>query len=492
MSEPAAAVQTSALRQLLHGSAWQLSLRWAVRLTGLVSTVVLARLLTPEDYGIVAIATVIYGTIEVFSQVGVYNSVIRHPSPTREHYDSAYTLSLLLGFVLALIVLAVTPLTTFYFHEPRATPVLEVLALRSALGGFQNVAVLNFQRHFQFHKQFSLNVSSTLIGFVAVIVSGFILRNYWALVIGIMAKQIAFVFMSYIIEPYRPRITLVKAPELFAFSFWTLFRNIGNYAFDQVEKFAIGGAMGAASMGRFEVGRDLAYSPIVEIVTPFSFALFPVMARLQNEPQKRRQVFLQALYWSSLFCASLAIGTALVASDAVHLILGPKWDSISPMMPWLALSCGVLGLTSSIYSFLDSIGRANLSARLQWSRVLMLGVVAFPVTFYFRDLQAIAFARFAVCCAITPPLFFALREPLSMSMRDFAVVLWRPLVAGLAMAAVVLMLNALLPVPGTWRLVADAAVGALMFTLALMVLWYLVGSPEGPEEIFWRQVRRLF
>jgi O-antigen/teichoic acid export membrane protein len=307
-----------------------------------------------------------------------------------------------------------------------------------------------------------------------------------------MTKQVSFVVLSYVIEPYLPRMSLAKASELFAFSFWTLFRNIGNYAFDQVEKFAIGGTMGAAAMGRYDVGRDLAYSPIVEIVTPFSFALFPVMARLQDDPQKRREVFLHALYWSALICSSMAIGMAVVASDVVHLVLGTKWDSISPMMTWLALSCGVIGLTSCIYSFLDSIGLANLSARLQWTRVVVLGFVAFPVTYYFRDLEAIAIARFAVCCAITPPLFLALGGPLNMAIRDFAVVLWRPLTAGLMMAIIVLVLNAMVPFTGIPRLTMDILLGALAFTLSLMMLWYVADCPDGPEKVFWIQLRRCF
>jgi lipopolysaccharide exporter len=481
MSEPIDVSGFGALQQLLRGSAWQLSLRWAIRLTGLVSTIILARLLTPQDYGVVAIATLIYGTMEIFSQVGVYNAIIRHPNPTREHYDSVWTMSVFLGIGLGLAILALTPLTTFYFHEPRAKPVLEVLALRSALGGFQNVAVLNFQRHFQFRKQFSINVVSTLVGFVAVVVSAFMLRNYWALVIGIMTKQISFLILSYAIEPYMPRFTLSKASELYAFSVWTLFRNIGNYAFDQIDKFAIGGAMGAAEMGRFEAARDLAFSPIAEIVAPLNFALFPVMAKLQNDTQKRREVFLHAFYLSALICSSMAIGMALVAKDAVHLILGAKWDSIGPIVPWLALSGGLLGLTGCVYSLLEAMGRASLSARLQWSRVLVLGLTSFPVAFYYRDLYAVSFARFVVCCAITPSLFIALRAALDMSARDIALVLWRPLMAGLVMAIVVLTFNASVSLSGTPRLIADVMLGAGSFVLTLMVLWYFSGRPSGPE-----------
>src|SRR5438105_3800086 len=111
MTDPAIHPQHSPNRQLMRGTTWQLAVRWTMRVTGVASTVVLARLLTPADYGIVAIATLILGSVEIFSEVGLYNAVIRHPNPTREHYDTVWTLTLLLGLLLALIVLAATPLT---------------------------------------------------------------------------------------------------------------------------------------------------------------------------------------------------------------------------------------------------------------------------------------------------------------------------------------------------------------------------------------------
>src|SRR5437762_11813424 len=159
--------QLNPLRMLMRGTTWQIGLRWTIRLTGLVSTIILARLLTPADYGVVAIATVILGSIEIFSEIGLFRAVIRHPNPTREHYDTAWTLAVFVALGLALIVLAATPLTVIYFHEPRAAPVLMVLSFRTALSGFQNVAVLKFQRTFHFHKQFQMTAGASLIAFAA-------------------------------------------------------------------------------------------------------------------------------------------------------------------------------------------------------------------------------------------------------------------------------------------------------------------------------------
>jgi lipopolysaccharide exporter len=487
MTEPIVP-QRSPLRVLMHGTTWQVALRWAMRLTGVASTVLLARLLTPADYGIVAIATLILGSIEIFSEVGLYNAVVRHPNPTREHYDSAWTLTLLLGLGLALIVLAATPLTVTYFNEPRAKPVLMVLALRTALGGFQNVAVLNFQRNFQFHKQFQMNVGATTISFVAVVTSAFMLRNYWALVIGIMSRQLATLALSYILEPYRPRLSLSKAKELFSFSFWMLVTNIGTYAINQVDKVAIGGFAGAAAMGRYDVGRDVASSPINELVYPMAFVLFPVMAKFQNDRDKRRELFLSALAWSALICTSTAVGVSLVADDMTDLLLGAQWDSVKPMIPWFALAVGIFGLTMCVYSTLEALGFAYQSARLQWIRVAGLALVVFPVAFYFRDVGLVAIVRFFYAVAISPMLFYALSRALNVPMRDFALVLWRPLVSALAMAVVVLAANAGISFTGVWRLVLDVLLGAASFVSALIALWFASGCPSGPENVLWTQL----
>src|SRR5215467_1236019 len=120
-------------RHMVRGSAWTIGVRWSLRLLGLVSTIILARLLTPADYGIVSIASMIVGLVEVFSRAGHVSAVIRHPNPTREHYDTAWTVSLLLGLGLGGIIWILTPLTTAYFHEPRATPIVEILAFRTML-----------------------------------------------------------------------------------------------------------------------------------------------------------------------------------------------------------------------------------------------------------------------------------------------------------------------------------------------------------------------
>ena len=481
--------EPSLQRHLVRGSAWSIGLRWSARLLGLISTVILARLLTPADYGIVAIAGLIVGSLEIFAQTGQYGAIVRHPNPTREHYDSVWTVSLLLGLGLGVMILAMTPLTTAYFHEPRAKLVVEILALRTMMSGLQNVGTMNFGRNLNFRRQFYFRVIPELISFVVTIGFAIALRNYWALVIGIMSQSVATIVLSYIMDPHRPRICFTKVGEIWSFSIWTLFKNLGTYVNNQIDKVAVGGFAGAAAMGRYDVARDVATSPSQELINPVVATLMPVMAKVQNDPEKRRELYLSTLAWSALICTSTSIGVALVAEDMADLVLGPKWHDVWPLMPWFALSWGIVGLTSGVSSVLLALGHAYASARLQWTRNVGFALTIFPVAYIFRDLQAIVMTRFFVTLAVSPTMFYALSRVLDVPMRDFAIALWRPMAAGAVMAAAVLMLNAGLPFRGPPRLFLDIALGASTYGAALMLLWVLNGRPAGPESAAWELAR---
>ncbi len=196
-----------------------------------------------------------------------------------------------------------------------------------------------------------------------------------------------------------------------------------------------------------------------------------------------------------LICTSTAIGVALVSNDMVDLILGSKWMDVKPLMPWLALAYGINGLASSIYSVFDTIGKPDISARLQWIRVAGLCVCLIPAALVFRNLDAMAISRFALTLLMTPTLFVVLSREFHLNLRDYYLVLTRPLAASVTMIVVILALQTVV-VPGTIRLLITVVAGALTYSGTLMSLWYLSGRPDGPEKVLWWLLqtsrRRLF
>lgn len=482
MSKGTAGEQAGAGTHMLRGSGWMIVLRWAIRLTGLVSTIILARLLTPKDFGVVAIAMIVVGMFEMLSLTGQNMAIIRHRDPVREHYDTAWTISVMIGFAIGAAIFLIAPLTNVYFHDERAIMVMRCLALRAIMSGFENIGTLNFRRDLQFSKVFSYNLYAKLFSFVVTIALAFLWRDYWALVAGILCGQFARTVLSYVMHPFRPRISFAKISEIWSFSTWVFVRYLGGYLVTEVDVIAVGGATGASSMGRYTVAKDIAYSPTDEIVVPIISVLFPVMARYQHDPVQLRQLYLRTLGWALMIGASTGIGVWLVAPDMVLLVLGQKWISITPLVGWLAVTAGIDKLNSGAYETFDVLGVPHLGARLQWFRAVVLTIAMFSVAYLTHDLLDLVITRFVVTAILVPPLLLVAGRLIGVTLRDYGGACWRPFTAGGVMALAVWSMNLSLAFTGPVRLGLDIVLGAGVYVGTLLALWTMSGRPVSAER----------
>ncbi len=277
--------------------------------------------------------------------------------------------------------------------------------------------------------------------------------------------------------------------ELWSFSFWSFLKSIGAYVANQIDKLAIGGFGGAVAMGRYEVASDLATAPSAEINQPMISVLFPVMAKVQHDRARLKTLYLSVVYWSILICSSSAIGIALITSDMVDLVLGPKWIDAKPLLPWLALAYGIAGPSFTVFSTFDVIGKPHISARLQWAWTACLAVFVVGAAIAFRSVLAIAVARLIVGCVTAPVLFFFVIRELRIRVADILFLLVRPLVASFAMVMVVRGLQDLLH-PGAMRLCITTMAGASIYIAVVMALWHFSSESEGPEAVVSRNAKR--
>ena len=478
--------------RMLNGALWMIALRWAIRLTGLVSTVILARLLMPSDFGIVAMAMLVVTTLEIFNQTGQKLVLIRLENPTKEHFDTAWTVSFLIGLAIAAVILAISPLAEFYFHEPKVEPVMQCLALRAAMGGLENIGTVHFRRDLKFNTFFAYNVYPKLISFTVTIVLAFMLRNYWALVAGILVSQLALIVLSYTMHPHRPRFTLSKVRDIWSFSIWTFFRSVGYYLNGSIDQVVVGGFGGAASMGRYAVATDVAQSPGKEINEPMVAVLYPVMSRLQNDMPALRDVYLKTLGWTAFICAATGVGVALVAPDMQQLILGEKWIGIAPLMVWLAIGGAITGLSSGAYSLFDALNQPKVGARMIWIRLFLLCAAIVPVAFWTKSLIDIAICRAVGEALFLPGLFHAVHRVADISFKQYIKTLYRPILASVFMAIAVMATNMTLPISGNIRLAIDISLGAIIFMGSAWLLWRAAGRPHSPEADVFGRVAKAF
>jgi lipopolysaccharide exporter len=467
-------------RTLAQGSAWMVGLRWAMRGLGLLSTFVLARLLTPGDFGLVAMAMLVVGLVEVFGQAGQQLALIRIRDPVRADYDSAWTLGILAGLAVTLVLWAIAPAAAQYFHEPRAEHLIRLLALRPLLVSLDNIGVVAFRKDFRFSREFAFQVAQKLATIVVTIGVAWWLRDERALVAGLLGGPAFGVAISYLLHPYRPRLSLARARGLLAFSGWMLLVNVAQYFHDKADEFVVGGVADAAAMGRYSVAADTATAPTIEVVLPATRALFPVFARIGDDRAALRAAYLDVFAAACLISVATGLGMALVAGDFVRVALGEKWLAAIPLVRLLALAGGLYGIMHNGISVLGATGHARLGGLLAASRTLLLAP-ALIAAGLLGNVEAIAATRAVVTLACIPGIALAIARVLPVTSADMALRAWRPVAAGVVMTGVVLAVQAAAPDNPWARLFLGAGAGAVAYISALLALWRLAGRPGGLE-----------
>ncbi len=256
--------------------------RALTRSLGFLSTLALARLLIPADFGLVAMASAFAGAIDSISQLRVEDVLLRRPEEDTRLHDAAFTLQLLRAVLTGGIIAAAAPLAAAWFTEPRLQPVLLVLAGLSVVSGLVNIGPVEFRRTLRYGMQIRLMAVPRLLQVVSTVAAAWLTHSYWALLIGIGVTTVSRVVMSYVIHPYRPRLSLAGWRELAGFSFWLWAGSLASLVWDRATTFIIGPAFGAVGLGVFQVSQDVAVLPVTELVAPASEVLLATLSLVER------------------------------------------------------------------------------------------------------------------------------------------------------------------------------------------------------------------
>lgn len=461
-------------------------MRWALRLTGLISTAILARLLLPADFGIVAMAAVFAGLLDTAAYTGVDLALIRAGENTPERMNSAWSIQLIQAWAVALLILAVSPLAVAYFHEPRVATVMFWLAAKSVIDGLQNIGIVEFRKELNFSKEFRFNLYGKLLNLAIVIGAAFYFRNYLALVIGLVSSSAMSVVLSYVMHPYRPRWSLAEARHLWSFSNWLLVSRVGSFLSRKADEFIVGGAVGSAALGNYHIATEIATMPTTELVMPMRRALFPTLSTLQQDPTAFRSATLHTFGGLAAVCFLLGFGLFATAREAVALVLGPQWQAAVPLIQWLAIYGAFTGLASILEVPMWVNGKTHVSAIQSWVELAGL-VPLLIVAVHWRGIEGAAMSRAAIAAAVLPMMLWLASRVCPISFGDLVRALWRPLASGILM---ILCLGALPLFASTvLSLIIKTTLGAFVYILSLTALWWVSGQSKGIESAILERAR---
>jgi lipopolysaccharide exporter len=317
------------------------------------------------------------------------------------------------------------------------------------------------------------------------------LRNYWALVIGQIVGRVSEVGISYYMSDYRPRLSLARVGEIWAFSQWLVLARFARLLNRTFDRWVVGSIAGTAAMGHYYVASDFAASPSDEVVLPMSRAAFPVYSRLQNEPAALRQAFHNLLASMTAISFVMGFGMAVVAEDFVRVALGAKWLEAVPLIPWLGVFGATYGVAHTLDVFLLATGRQRVTAMMTAGNALLM-VPVLILAGQAGGIVGIAAAKAVMALVFVLALAVATtrRPPVSAKVLWSAV--WPPLTAAGTMAMAVKCLQAISPVESAVvGLIRDVGAGAVVYIAATAALWMLRGRPDGIEREVYRRARLL-
>lgn len=477
---------------ILHGTVLTVAMRWTDRLIGVISTLILARLLAPEDFGIIAMASLAIGLADVMLDLGVNVALIQNRQATQAHFNTAWTLRLVQTSVATLVVLATAPYAAEYFKNERIQPVLQALAFSILISGFENIGIIALQKEMQFGAEFRFIFWRRIAGFLVTIGAAWTLQSYWALVIGNLAGRIIGVGLSYAMHPMRPRLSFEKFKDIFSVSQWMLARSIGAYLQSNLHRVLVGRWTPATTMGAYTLADEVSSMPSGELLAPLNRVLFPAFAAATDNPSELKRLFLLAQGLQTLIAVPAAVGLALVADEAVRLLLGEKWLLAVPFLQVLALVNIGQALTTSSGYVLIVLGKVKSSVIGMWLLIAVFAALALTV-FAGAEALTIAWLRLAVGAGggIWLSFWLLIRALPGLRYRDVFNTSIRPLLGASGMAIVLVSLSSYLRLPLAMVLGIKILLGATSYIGLTLGLWRLAGYPEGAETYLLNNARAL-
>ncbi len=482
----AAAKSTASLSdRVARGAAWIVGGRLLVRSLGLINTLILARLLVPEDFGLVAIGVTVMQLLQNITDIGVSRTVVKFRNATRKQYDTLFTISLIRGAVVTGVMLLAAVLADNFYDDPRATFVFFGIAIVPMLHALANPRFFEFERNLDFSKHFWVGAADKLIGVAVSIVIAVIFRTYWAIILGLVAGTFVQSMLSWVLRPYRPRFSLASIREVGGFTGWLAGISFVAALNNKLDVLVLGKFVSPADLGAFFVGGSIASLPSDEIAVPIARAAYPGFSELQGDPAAMRSAYLGAAEALAFIAMPAAFGVAFTAPDLVTLLLGEGWDRAALMLQYFAPAAGLAVVFYATNAYAFALGKA----RTVFMREIVVFLIRMPIfvaaAYYFGLVGA------AVACGFGRLLVTALNAGLYARLSGGAAYepllrARRPLAGVAAMSVYFLLVRDVLPLeawPVVARLGTDVMIGAGVYLLSVFGLWRMSGAADGFERL---------
>jgi O-antigen/teichoic acid export membrane protein len=427
-------------KKTILGACWSVSSRLGGRLIDLVTILILARTLTPADFGLTALAMTLISVVDTVLEVPLIQALTRLKDINKQHLDTAFTLGILRGLLLALIVLAAAWPFAIVYDDSRLLPLVASLAIGPIARGLLSPSMSRFIRQMSFRQSFIAEFSGKVIASIFAVSLVYLGAGYWAIAASSITSSVATVLISYIIAPYRPAFSLTKFRDFSTFLGWFSMAQVVSAVSWQFDRAMLGFYATKADLGQYTMASDLSVLPTQSLIGPAMQPVMAAFARINGDPERLRSAYLKASRFTMMLAVPTCLGISLTSDLIVDLLLGPKWSQAQIYLEWLAVATILSAYYQPLYSLALALNQPIIIFRLSMVE-LLARIILVPLGLHFYSLMGVVGARAAVSLVMFVASLFAAGTLVGLKVVTELANLWRVAAASALMTASVLLLR---------------------------------------------------
>lgn len=436
------------------------------------STIVLARLLTPQDYGLIAMVTAVTGFVAMFKDMGLSMATVQRAEVNHGQISTLFWINVLLSIGVMLVIAALAPAIAWFYGESRLLWITLALSCGFVFGGLtvQHQALL--RRQMRFGALALIQITSMVAGIVTAIGAAWYGAGYWALVVMQLAAAIANAVAVWIVSGWRPSLPVrhTGVRDMLAFGGNLTGFNVVNYLGRNADNMLIGKFCGSGPLGLYSKAYGMLMLPIEQITAPISAVAVPALSRLQNDPETYRRYYYRAISTIAFITMPLIAVLAALSDEIIRIVLGTQWEDAAIIFNILAVTAFRQPVTSTTGWVLVSLG--------QTKRMMLWGLIAVPVT-VLSFIIGLPWGPVGVATSYTLCTLFALAVPgllfafkySPISLLGFFKAVWRPATVSVIMYASLELAKYYFASSNSVWTVLRCSVAALLTAILCLLLW---------------------
>jgi len=407
----------SVTQRVLKSSGFLVAIQFLQRTLGIISTLILARLLAPEHFGIVALVTIALQFFELLVETGNQQYIVQKESVDDDDLNTAWTLDIVMKSGIAMLIIITSPALAQYFDAPALTSALSIASLALPIRALKTPELMLLARNLNYRPIFWLNLWQKGVAFLVVVGIAMVHASHWAIIIGNLFSAAILAFGSYRVCAYRPRISLIRVRQQWYFSRWLLMRGLVGFTRSQIDNLMVSKLFGSSALGGYNLVRELSILPAVSVIVPMSQPLLAAIAQGRDDPAILAYRIRFSLALATSILLPVSVFMLAYPELIVTVLLGRDWQPYAHLLAAFALFFITFCLFSLISDAVIAMGRVKTLFIFD----LISTILIFTVLWLWgrEDLLTMAWLRGWLAVATTLALLVVLNQWSALRLRRY-------------------------------------------------------------------------